>query len=451
MARDIKGAHGAVEQAASLARDIGLDVDSILITHYPDRETLDTLRPGEGDLETAVAVNRAVATELAKLGVAVFVQKADRASFRRWIQDKDNTPETRRRWVDRTRLLGGADALRHLGVKPPPKTQQRQYAAAPGPIADELVAAFDEGDEAGFDELAEGILAADRQDVLDLAVRKVVARSGDQTGDALHAELVTTAEAAQAGPSGWASLVALPVALPAHALPDAAELAVGFVRSGIPGETLELRFLPGWRSPDALASLSPTAIRHILLDLLAGKEPRDLPPADSDDLAIRGFAILLGVQIDWDIPIWDEIAAAGLPDENADEEDTPDAARKAALFDRWSAAIFEAHSGCVPLALVPPSEVGAEIAAFLEDAGQHTDCIDDLRECIAMARREAGDAEVVCRVEIIGDGLQLALYAAGGRFLDSMDLAAERMPVPAADMVRVVETFVRVVKDTPGR
>ena len=90
-----------------------------------------------------------------------------------------------------------------------------------------------------------------------------------------------------------------------------------------------------------------------------------------------------------------------------------------------------------------------EIAAFLEEAGQHTDGIDELREGIAMASSEAGGEEVVCRAEIIGDSLELSLYAASGRFLDSITLPAERMPAPAEEMLRVIATFVRLVRDAP--
>ena len=35
----------AVDHAASLAREIAPDVASMLLTHYPDADTLDTLRP----------------------------------------------------------------------------------------------------------------------------------------------------------------------------------------------------------------------------------------------------------------------------------------------------------------------------------------------------------------------------------------------------------------------
>jgi hypothetical protein len=39
-----------VNQAAYLARDTAPDIDVVLITHYPDVETLDAVRPGETDL-----------------------------------------------------------------------------------------------------------------------------------------------------------------------------------------------------------------------------------------------------------------------------------------------------------------------------------------------------------------------------------------------------------------
>ena len=61
-----------VTQSADLARDIAPDIDVILLTHYPDVETLDTLRPGETDLQAVQAVNRAVALEMLDAGVEVF-------------------------------------------------------------------------------------------------------------------------------------------------------------------------------------------------------------------------------------------------------------------------------------------------------------------------------------------------------------------------------------------
>jgi hypothetical protein len=442
-----------VGQALMLARDIAPDIGRIVFTHYADRDTLDVFRPGTTtDLEAVVEVNKAVAAELTALGVEIFVQRADRAAFRRWMHGRDDTPENRRRWIDRAKLLRGADAHRLLGLEAPGAVPQPNYGSAPGPIADQLVAAFDDGEDSVFDELAQGLLGAGRTEILDLAIRKIGGRDGEEAAQALNGELLTTAAEGRFGPSGWAELVALPVALPVHDLPDADSIGENLSSSGVLERTVEVRFLPGWRSPDALEELSAGAMRGVLLDLVAGVEPRDLPPGDTDDLTRRGFGVMLGLQIDWDIPIWDEIVAEGLPDAlTDDEEDRSGQADQTALFDRWRATMFDAHQGCVPLALVPPSEVGAEIAAFLEEAGEHTRGIDDIREFVAMIRREAGSEEIVCHPEIIGDGLELSFYSESGRFLDSLTLPADRMPARADEMARLVGSFVRVVKDKPGR
>lgn len=234
-----------VSQALALARDIGPDIRSILLTHYADRDTLDVLRPGEADLDAVVHLNKAVAAELTASGVEIFVQKADRAAFRRWMDGREDTSDNRRSWIDRGKLLRGAEALRLLGVPaadapPPPK-----YGAAPGPIANRLIAAFDDEDGAEFDDLAQGLLSADRADVLDLAIRKMGARDGDEAADALDGELVVMAAGGRFGPSGWAELVALPVALPVRDLPDAALMGASFIAAGILEDTVAVRFLPG--------------------------------------------------------------------------------------------------------------------------------------------------------------------------------------------------------------
>lgn len=444
----------AVAQAEALAEDVAPDLDSILLTHFPDAETLDTIRPGETDLALSAEVNRAVAAAMAAAGVEVFVQVADRAAFRRWIAGRDDAPETRRRWVDRGRLLRGDPAFRLLGLKPPAAPPRPRFPTTPGPTADRLVAAFGAEDAFAFEELLQPLIEAGREDVLDLALRKIGTQHGDEAASEMELMMLAAAEGARIGPSGWAELVTLPVALPVQGVPDAEAMGDSLIRAGILAESMEVRFLPGWRSPEAVGGLSPLALRRLLLDLLAGAEPRDLPPADTDDLARRGFGVLVGVEIDWAIPTWEEIVEAdGLPPEPLTEEgeETPEEARRAALFNGWRGATFEAHQGCVPLDLVPPSEVEAEIALFLDEAGEQTEGLEDIREFVAIARAEAGGEEVVCRAEVVGEGLELSLYTEAGRFLDSMSLSAERLPARAEEMPRVIQAFVRVVKDTPGR
>lgn len=442
-----------VNQAIWLARDIAPAIDLILITHYPDVETLDTVRPGETDLQTVLAENRAVALEMLEAGVEVLVQRADRAAFRRWMSDRDDTPENRRAWIDRTRLLRGTAALEVLGLKASTSPPRQTFGKAPGPIADQLLEAFGDEDSGDFDVLVQGLLAGERTDVLDLAVRKLWEREGDEAGNDLNWVLLVAAEGAAIGPSAWAELVALVVALPAGDVPDGAELGQGLIECGALADSEELRLLPGWRSPDALAELSFGAVRRVLLDLVGGKPPRDLPPGDTDDLARRGFGVLVGLRIDWAIPVWDEIAAVGgLPEEpSPDAAETPEEARHAALFDRWRSRVFQESQGCVPLGVVAFSQVSNEIADFLAEAGEQTEALEEIREFVGACRRGADGDEVVCHPKIISGALELSFYTEAGQFLDSLTMPANRLPVRAEEMPALIGAFVRLGRDSSDR
>jgi hypothetical protein len=442
-----------ITQAAYLARDIAPDLDVVLITHYPDVETLDTLRPGDTDLQTAIAVNRAVAREMLEAGVEVLVQRADRAAFRRWMSGRDDTPETRRAWIDRSRLLRGSAALGVLGLKASISPRCQTFDKAPGPIADRLLEAFGEEDSEDFDVLVQDLMGAGRTDVLDLALRKLREREGDEAGDELDWVLLVAAEGAAIGPSGWAELVGLAVALPAGDLPDGEELGRGLIESGALTDSEELRLLPGWRSPDALAELSFAAVRRVLLDLADGKPPRDLPPGDTDDLARRGFGVLLGLRIDWVIPVWEEIAASGgLPAEpEEDTAETPEAARRADQFDRWRGRVFKETLGCVPLNVVAFSQVGNEIADFLAEAGEQMGGLEEIREFVSACRRRAGGDEVVCHAQVIAGALELSFYTETGQLVDSLTMPTGRLPTGAEEMPPLLGTFVRLVQDRPGR
>lgn len=442
-----------ITQAAYLARDIAPDLDVVLITHYPDAETLDTLRPGDTDLQTALAVNRAVAREMLGAGVEVLVQRADRAAFRRWMSSRDNTPENRLAWIDRGRLLRGSAALEVLGLNASISPRSQTFDKAPGPIADRLLEAFDEEEGGAFDVLVQDLMASRRTDVLDLAFRKLEERDGDEAGDELNWVLLVAAEGAAIGPSGWAELVALPVALPAGDVPDGEALGRGLIESGALPDSDELRLLPGWRSPDALAELSFGAVRRVLLDMADGKPPRDLPPGDTDELARRGFGVLLGLRIDWAIPVWEEIAAAGGLPEESDEDaaETPDEIRRATLFDRWRGRVFQESQGCVPLDVVAFSQVANEIADFLAEAGEQTGGLEEIREFVAVCRGRAGGDEVLCHPQIVAGALELSVYTAAGEWLDSLTVPADRLPVRAEEMSPLIGAFVRFVQDRPGR
>ena len=437
-----------IAEATALARDVAPDLASILLTQYPDADTLDTLRPGETDLATVTAVNRAVATALWQAGVEIFVQIADRAAFRRFMSGRDDTQANRRAWIDRTRLLHGAAAMKALGVVDAGEPPKQSFGKAPGPIADRLLDAYGDEDSGEFDAFVQALLTAGRIDVLDLAVRKLGERYGDEAADEFNWVLLVAAEGAALGPSGWAELVTLPVALPADSVPDGEALAQGLVESGALPATDDVRLLPGWRSPEALAELSYAAVRRVLVDLVDDRAPRDLPPGDTDELSERGFGVLLGLRIDWAIPVWDTIFdEGGLPEaEDEDEEPTPEEADREARFQHWQSGAFQNGQGCVPLGLVAFSDTAAEIAAFLADAGEQTESFEEIREFIAMAYNEAGGEAVVCRSAVVGDALELSLYTENGRFLDDLSLPASRLPAPAEEVQQIVEGFVQMAR-----
>jgi hypothetical protein len=439
------------EEAAALAREVAPGLDAVLVTVFPDTETLDTFRPGDTDHRAANAVARAVADVMAEEGVDVFVQRADRGAFRRWLAAREDTPETRRRWVDRGRLLRGAAAFRALGLEAPEPEPPPRFPPAPGPVAEELLSAWAERESGAFDALAQALVEAGRGDVLDLALRKIAERQSAENAAELDAALRAVAGGAMLGPSGWAELVALPVALPPGTVPDAVTLADGLVASGALAETEELRMLPGWRSPNALAALSPLALRRVLQDLVANREPRDLPPGDTDELARRGFGVLLGVMLDWDIPVWDAIAAAGGLPEDLDEEETPEDRARSLALERWRGRVAREQGGCVPLELMPPADVADAIALFLEEAGAQLEGFEEVQAFIDNARRESGGVEVVGLPRVIEGALELTLYTVEGRFLDKLALPEQALPAPPQDMLGLLGAFVRLVRDPPLR
>ena len=438
-----------VEAAVAQAKAVAPGLRAILFTHCEDAETQALLRPEAGDLGTAAAADRAAAAVFLAAGVKVFVQRGDRARFAAWMEGRDVRPGA---WRDRGRLLGGAEALALLGLDP--KLARPRPGRASGSPADRLMRAFLGEDVAAFEAVAQELLEAGRDGVIEVALRKAADRYGEEAAGELAEELWQLAEGAATGPSGWAELAVLPFALPAGPLPDAAALGRGFLAAGALPESVELRLLPEWRLAEAVEALGPGALRRVLLDMVAGRPPAALPPVAAPALEEDGFAVLLGLRLDWDIPQWDQVAAEGLTPELPEDAPlpppTPEEAARAAAFERWREAIVEATAGCAPLGLVPPSELAAEIEDFLAGEEDEADGLGEIREFVAMAQREVPGEEVVCRPEVIGESLELSLYTRAGRFLDSLRLGPEQLPARAEAMPAVIAGFVPLVKDTPG-
>jgi hypothetical protein len=153
------------------------------------------------------------------------------------------------------------------------------------------------------------------------------------------------------------------------------------------------------------------------------------------------------------ISVWEEIAAAGGLPEESDEDaaETPEAARRAAQFDRWRGRVFEESQGCVPLDVVAFSQVTNVIADFLAEAGEQMGGLEEIREFVVACRHSAGGDEVVCHPQIIADALELSFYTQAGQWLDSLTMPAGRLPTRAEEMSPLIGAFVRLVQDRPGR
>jgi hypothetical protein len=435
----------AARQAAALAREIGGGIPTVLLTHFADAATLDTFRPGETDLATVAAVNRAVARELAQLGTAVFVQRADAGAFRRWLDGKEDTAKARRAWVDRDRLLRGEEAFRLLGLNPVAPPRRPGFGKAPGPIADRILDAFEDEEGEDLHALLSDLLDAGREDAIDLACRKLADEKQEEAAlDLLH-EARAAAEAGPRGPSGWAAVMTMPVAMPQGQVPDAEALAASLREAGVLDEMLELRFLPGWRNPKDIVGMSPAALRRVLEDLVAGREPLDLPPGDTDELTQDGFGVLVGLQVDWAIPSWESIAAEQAEIDAGIEppEDDPEEEARQLRFDAWATGHFTEADGHVPLPPCPPSQLLEAITAFV-DAAEGSGPLAQLAGFVEMAREEAGGEEVLCRVTPVGTGVELLLLTAGGRALDSMVIPEADLPVPAEHMAKLMARYVQV-------
>ncbi|WBV45186.1 hypothetical protein [Pseudoroseomonas cervicalis] len=435
-------------EAGARARELAPELRSIVLTHYPDAETLDLMRPGEAvSLAEHQAANRAVAQAMAEQGVAVLVQQAERGAFRRWADANPGAAPAG--WRGREPLLRGQAAWRLLGLDP--ARRAAPAARGSGTPAERLMRLFAGEDSAAFERCAEALIEEGRDGVLEQAVRRVAQRYGEEAADELSQELLALAAEGALGPSGWAGLVALPVALPPGELPDAAALIEGFLSSGALPGNVALQLLPDWYAAEGIAALTPCQLRQALHQALDGQAPGALPPAAPGALQQAGFGVLVGLQLDWGLPLWEEVLRDGLPALPA--EDAPPSAEEAAraeAFERWRHAAFQAQGGCVPLALVPLPEVEAEIADFLEEAGEQSGGLDEIRDFVEVARQEAPGEALVC-VPRAGEGaLHLALYTASGRKLDEISLEAERLPVPLTEMPALLEGIVPLAHRPPG-
>ena len=241
---------------------------------------------------------------------------------------------------------------------------------------------------------------------------------------------------------------------PDAALPDPAPFAQGLAASGHFGTEEEVTILPAWFDPDAITCLTACALRKTLRDLLGGRTPSELKPLDQ--LPAPGAIALLGVSVDRTPTPW-EIAVGTLEESDADVPERaadPVTEMRDAAFETWRDAVLASNPDLIDI-LFPtvPSDLADALddaAAGPVDAGEAAPSAEELRDFIEIAAREAGDEAVVCVPRIANRRVELSLYTASGRLLDTRDFGEPELDEVPPGLLATLAMMVPVVKRPPG-
>jgi hypothetical protein len=434
-----------IARAAAAGRQMAGQHSSVRLTHFLDAGTLAAVKPDEPDLDLQNRITRATATELLRSGVDVTLQIVDRDAYFAWLGDRPNTAEERASFLNPSRQISGGGVMRELGLdpgklKPNPRSKRSAGGASP---ADRLTRAYlDDTDE--FDDLAEDLIAGGRQGVIDMAASKIEARDGPEAAEEFIDAVTLLAEADDAGERGFAR-ISVVVAATEGLAPDAAAVADGMTGCGAFPDGAA--FLPAWRTVDAVLSLHPCGLRRVLADLVAGREPADLPSAKPGEVPESGFLALVGVA-------FDAYGDDDEPDDESREEKEFDEQEDA--FAKWADGRIAAVPGLAgllhPLA---PSEVADEIDLFLgeydaaEGAAPPVD-LGEIRDFVEVAQAEGG-GDAVCHVLVTRDGgLDLTMASRAGRILDTRTVAGADLPAEQSAVIRQIRVIADVVMAGPA-
>ncbi len=328
----------------------------------------------------------------------------------------------------------------------PPRRRGAERKGQGGTPADRLVRAWLDEDYDTFEDLAEELIAGGRDGVLLAARRKLSEKYEDEEVDEFATALTEMAEAVT-GQDAFdiSELVLLPV-VTAGSLPDPATFTGGLASSGAFPPEAKVVFAEGWRSVEAVNSLTPSALRRMLLDIANGRPPANLLPLQPGDLTDGGIVVLVGAVAFDAEPSDDDLDADAellVAADEVRERERSDA------FDRWRASLNpDALKGALILPFCSPSQLMDEIRALLEgvDAGDPT--LDEIVDFIGTARDEAAGEEVVARLVVREGSVQLTVLTRSGQELDSRVFELVEGG-PTADDVRIaVEGCVPMVVAT---
>lgn len=484
----------AIRRVANAARRLADVQTAVRLTHFETADALAAVKPDQPDLDLDLQqrMNRAGAAVLLDEGVSVSVQIVEPSAYFAWLGARKNTATARAGFHDPSREVRGAAALQLLGL---PRDTQRGRIGAPPPSrragtpADQLIRAHLADDDEAFDDLVDELLEHDRSGVFAVALRKFAARYTQEAVRDFKAALMEAAQSVST--DGGVMQLRVMIGLASDGLPDCSDLAAGLGDSGafavLSGGVQEVRFLPAWRTLDAVLDLSPGAVRRVMLDIVAGREPADLPPAKQNDgpLALVGVVSeqfvhldegdeagvdLAGIlrdadgtdedreeywadDLDEDDPDEDDLDDDDLDDDEPDDIlDEYDARMQAiidaetAAFETWSRAQV-AHTPGLDALLFPtgPSDLADEFDTFMAGLANRTSDVPvDLAELESFLESASAEGDAaVCQLIHSGMVVDLAVLAADGLAIDVRTLSARDLEAlgesVTADLGRAAE------------
>ncbi|MFZ4405836.1 MAG: hypothetical protein ACOYOH_00775 [Paracraurococcus sp.] len=327
-------------------------------------------------------------------------------------------------------------------TKQPAPRRQADRRSGAGTPADRLIRAWIDQDDEAFAELAEELIAGGRDGVLATAIRKLSDRYEPDAVEEFGLALTEIGEMADGAPAfDIAELVLLPV-VAAQALPDPGPLASGLLGSGGFPPEAEMRFLADWYAAEAIGGLSPAALRRLLLDLVAGRPPADLPVLAGDAASQGTVAVLLGAAIFRDAPTAEELESES---EALLEREAEAADARAEAFETWRDALPpELTGGALILSPCAPSELADQIHELLDGAGPD---IEEILDFVEAAREEAGGAEIVARLAAGGEGVELTVLTRAGRTLDSRVFGEAEDGLTVEDLREALDGHIEILDD----
>lgn len=144
-------------------------------------------------------------------------------------------------------------------------------------------------------DLVNSLLESDNQEIFNSTAYQIALRHGEDAMEVFGEDMTVMAESSDIEGISH-RIIAVPVCFHKGLLPDTTDIVETLLQTEVFPQYTNTVFLTGWREIGQVSKLSPTAIRHILKDIVAGLEPQDILETKVVTAKENECFVLLGVQ-----------------------------------------------------------------------------------------------------------------------------------------------------------